>query len=264
MENYIPVSNAILSYCIYPYLTPNELHRTNVLCTITQKTTHNYSRLFDVHAEHRFGKCMYKSIKKELVHLGIYDTMVYLVTCVPTDTRIPKKISKELCLSYTPNINDILYSASIWSSSRPMYNNSCYICHQNCSRHKQKQQNIEKVLHRKYMKYPSLWFLKLNNKLTKHLFTIGKTLLTKRIDENNLYTIFDIFLKGSTYVKMIYPELNNWLYHSIDVIHSQYNDQFMNYEFVIPTKHILSNIHEVICKYMFKKYFTIFSQNTSS
>ena len=31
MENYIPVSNAILSYCIYPYLTPNELHRTNVL-----------------------------------------------------------------------------------------------------------------------------------------------------------------------------------------------------------------------------------------
>ena len=60
--------------------------------------------------------------------MGIYDTMIYLITFVPTDTCIPTKISKHLSLAYTPNINDILYSASIWSCARLMYHPNCYIC----------------------------------------------------------------------------------------------------------------------------------------
>ena len=265
MEHYIPVSKAVVNHYIYPYLSPTELHGTKVLSKKLLNTKHNYSSLFDIHAKCKLGKNIYRSIKQELIHMGIYDTMIYLSTFVPSDTCIPKQINKDICLPYTPNMNDMLYSASIWSSSRVMYHPACLICNKTClGIHDQKQINIEKVLHEKYMKYPSKWFINLNTTLMKNMFSIGKTLLTKRIDYNNLYTMFDIFLKGTTYLKIIYPELNNWIYHVIDILQLQYSDNFVNDEYITPTKYILSNIHQVIRKYTYKKYFTILVQNTST
>ena len=178
-------------------------------------------------------------------------------------TQLPKKISQEISLNFTPSISDIIYSASIWSSSRLIYNPSCYICQKDCKdyKHQEKNINIQKILHEKYMKYPSKWYIHLTNLFTKNMIAIGKTLLTKRLDDNNLYSLFDILLKGSSYCKYIYPNLNNWLYHSIDTILSQYDDKFIYYEFITPTKYILTNIHNIIRKHIYKKYFTILVQN---